>query len=117
MNFGDILDAWEKEQKSAEKKGEKSTGQEWRNKKTAPDSARKDAARPQSGRRRQKASRRVSTPPMPPQGQAQSIYARYARSLLSINPSASIFAAYAWYSASPSGCPAGERAGPQSSPM
>ena len=44
MNFGDILDAWEKEQKSAEKNGAKSTGQEWRNKKTVPDSARKEAA-------------------------------------------------------------------------
>jgi len=43
MNFGDILDAWEQEQKSADKKGAKSTGQEWRNKKTAPDSVRKDA--------------------------------------------------------------------------
>jgi len=44
MNFGDILDAWEKEQKSAEKKGAKSTGQEWRNKKTAPDAVRKEAS-------------------------------------------------------------------------
>ena len=43
MNFGDILDAWEQEQKSAGKKGAKSTGQEWRNKKTEPDSAKKDA--------------------------------------------------------------------------
>jgi len=38
MNFGDILDAWEQEQKDASKKIPKSTGQEWRNKKTQPDS-------------------------------------------------------------------------------
>ncbi len=39
MNFGDILDAWEQEQKNGSKKAPKSTGQEWRNKKTEPDSA------------------------------------------------------------------------------
>lgn len=42
MNFGDILDAWEQEQKSASKKTPKSTGQEWRNKKTSPDSVKKE---------------------------------------------------------------------------
>lgn len=42
MNFGDILDAWEEEQKSAGKKSSGSTGQEWRNKKTGPDSVRKE---------------------------------------------------------------------------
>ncbi|MCR4938635.1 MAG: Smr/MutS family protein [Treponemataceae bacterium] len=36
MNFGDILDAWEQEQKSAGQKSVKSTGQEWRSKKTEP---------------------------------------------------------------------------------
>ena len=39
MNFGDVLDAWEQEQKNATKKAPKSTGQEWRNKKAQPDSA------------------------------------------------------------------------------
>ena len=44
MNFGDILDAWEQEQKSAGQKAAKSTGQEWRNKKTEPDAAKKKEA-------------------------------------------------------------------------
>ena len=49
MNFGDILDAWEQEQKGASKKTPKSTGQEWRNKKTQPDSAANDSGTKSSG--------------------------------------------------------------------
>ena len=49
MNFGDILDAWEQEQKDASKKTPKSTGQEWRNKKAQPDSAVSDSSSKSSG--------------------------------------------------------------------
>ncbi|MBO4508825.1 MAG: Smr/MutS family protein [Spirochaetaceae bacterium] len=49
MNFGDILDAWEQEQKDASKKTSKSTGQEWRNKKTQPDSAANESGSKSSG--------------------------------------------------------------------
>lgn len=37
MDFGDILDSWEKEQKESSKKTSRSTGQEWRNKKLQPE--------------------------------------------------------------------------------
>lgn len=36
MDFGDILDSWEKEQKGSNNTKNKTTGQEWRNKKTEP---------------------------------------------------------------------------------
>ncbi len=49
MNFGDILDAWEQEQKNSSKKTPKSTGQEWRNKKTQPDSVANESGSKISG--------------------------------------------------------------------